>query len=97
MEHKSWIYIISNKKNGVLYTGMTAHLQDRIHNHKTKKYKKSFSARYNLDKLVYFEEFDDIRDAYQREKQIKAGSRKKKIALIESINPEWKDLVGDIS
>jgi len=83
-------------KDGVLYTGMTAHLKDRIENHKTKKYANSFSARYNLDKLVYFEEFDDIRNAYKREKQIKAGSRKKKIELIESFNPDWKDLFDEI-
>ena len=89
---RSWIYITTNKPYGVLYTGMTAHLKDRIENHKSKKYKNSFSARYNLDKLVYFEEFDDIRKAYAREAQIKAGSRAKKINLIESMNPEWKDL-----
>ena len=97
MENKSWIYIVTNRKNGVLYTGMTAHLKDRIENHKTKKYTNSFSARYNIDKLVYFEEFTDIKDAYKREKQIKGGSRVKKIKLIESKNPEWKDLFDEIS
>ena len=97
MENKSWIYIVTNRKNGVLYTGMTAHLKDRIENHKTKKYTNSFSARYNIDKLVYFEEFTDIKDAYKREKQIKGGSRAKKIKLIESKNPEWKDLFDEIS
>lgn len=75
---------------------MTAHLKDRIINHKIKKYKNSFSARYNLNKLVYFEEFDDIKKAYARETQIKAGSRAKKIKLIESMNPEWKDLFGTL-
>jgi len=93
---KSWIYIITNKNNGVLYTGMTAHLKDRIQNHKTKKYNNSFSARYNIEKLVYFEEFEDINEAYKREKQIKVGSRAKKIKLIESINPEWKDLYDEV-
>ena len=97
MQHKSWIYITANRKNGVIYTGITAHLKDRILNHKTKKYKNSFSARYNVDKLVYFEEFNDIKEAYKREKQIKGGSRAKKIKLIESINPEWKDLFEEIS
>ncbi len=75
---------------------MTAHLKDRIINHKIKKYKNSFSARYNLNKLVYFEEFDDIKKAYARETQIKAGARAKKIKLIESMNPEWKDLFGTL-
>ena len=96
MVYKSWIYIITNRKDGVLYTGMTAHLKDRIKNHKIKKYRNSFSARYNLDKLVYFEEFTDINDAYKREKQIKAGSRKKKVKLIEVFNPQWKDLFDEI-
>jgi putative endonuclease len=91
-----WVYLMANRKNGVIYTGMTGHLKDRIANHKTKKYKNSFSARYNVDKLVYFEEFEDIRDAYKREQQIKAGSRAKKIKLIESVNPEWKDLYDKI-
>ncbi len=93
---KAWIYITTNKPNGVLYTGMTSELKDRIRSHKTKKYKNSFSARYNLDKLVYFEEFDSIVIAREREKQIKAGSRLKKIKLIESINPEWKDFYDEI-
>lgn len=76
----------------MLYAGVTSELKHRIKSHKTKKYKNSFSARYNLDKLVYFEKFDSIITAREREKQIKAGSRAKKILLIESINPEWKDL-----
>ena len=88
----AWIYIVTNKPNGVLYTGVTSELKHRIRSHKTKKYKNSFSARYNLDTLVYFEKFDSIITAKEREKQIKAGSRAKKILLIESINPEWKDL-----
>ena len=88
----AWIYITTNKPNGVLYTGVTSELKDRITSHKTKKYKNSFSARYNLDKLVYFEKFDSIITAREREKQIKAGSRTKKILLIESMNPEWEDL-----
>ena len=88
----SWIYITVNKPGGVLYTGVTSELKHRITSHKTKKYKNSFSARYNLDKLVYFEKFDSIITAREREKQLKAGSRAKKIKLIESMNPEWKDL-----
>lgn len=88
----AWIYITSNKPNGVLYTGVTSELKDRITSHKTKKYKNSFSDRYNLDKLVYFEKFESIITAREREKQIKAGSRAKKNKLIESKNPEWEDL-----
>ncbi len=86
---KAWTYIVTNKPNGILYTGVSSELKHRIQSHKTKKYKNSFSARYNLDKLVYYEEHNSIITAREREKQIKAGSRKKKIALIESINPEW--------
>ena len=83
---------MTNKPGGVLYTGVTSELKDRITSHKTKRYKDSFSARYNVDKLVYFEELDSIVLARAREKCIKSGSRIKKIKLIESINPEWKDL-----
>ena len=89
---KAWIYIITNRKNGVLYVGVTSELKNRMISHKTKKYKNSFSARYNLDKLVYFEEFDSIITARAREKQIKKSNRAKKIKLIESLNPEWQDL-----
>lgn len=89
---KAWIYITTNRKNGVLYTGVTSELKNRITSHKTKKYKNSFSARYNVDKLVYFEGFDSIVVARERENQIKAGSRAKKIKLIESMNSEWIDL-----
>ena len=88
----AWIYITTNKSNGVLYTGVTSELKHRITSHKTKKYKNSFSARYNLNKLVYFEEYNSIITARAREKQLKAGSRAKKIKLIETMNPDWKDL-----
>ncbi len=93
---KAWTYITTNRPNGVLYTGVTSEIKYRIKSHKTKKYKNSFSARYNLDKLVYYEEHNSIITAREREKQIKAGSRKKKIALIESINPEWRDLYMEL-
>jgi putative endonuclease len=71
---------------------VTSDLVDRIKKHKEKKYTKSFTARYNADKLVYFEKFDSVVEAIKREKQIKGGSRKKKIELIERINPGWNDL-----
>jgi len=93
---KAWVYIVTNRKDGVVYIGVTSELKYRIESHKTKKYKNSFSARYNLDKLVYFEEFDSIITARTREKQLKAGNRARKIKLIESVNPEWRDLYEEV-
>ncbi|MCD6202694.1 MAG: GIY-YIG nuclease family protein [Bacteroidales bacterium] len=87
-----WVYIMTNRNNRVLYTGVTSELKRRIYKHKTNAYPRSFTARYNVKKLVYFEEHDTIRGAIKREKQIKAGSRKKKTDLINAMNPEWKDL-----
>ena len=89
---KGYVYIMTNKNNTVLYVGVTSDLLKRIYRHKTKYYKKSFSARYNCNKLVYYLEFDSITLAISKEKQIKAGSRAKKEALINSINPDWDDL-----
>ena len=86
-----YIYIMTNKRNTVLYTGVTSDLKKRIWEHK-EKIIKGFTKRYNIDKLVYFEIFNDPENAILREKQIKAGSRNKKIGLIKEINPEWKDL-----
>ncbi len=83
---------MTNKNNTTLYTGATSDLKIRTHKHKNKYYPDSFSARYNLHKLVYYECFPRVGDAFAREKQIKAGSRKKKIALINSLNPTWNDL-----
>ncbi|WP_282031752.1 GIY-YIG nuclease family protein [Winogradskyella eximia] len=87
-----YVYILTNKNNTTLYVGVTSNLQQRIIQHKEKHDKKSFTARYNLDKLVYYESHQMIGDAIGREKQLKAGSRAKKIALINSINSEWLDL-----
>lgn len=89
---KAWTYITTNKANKVLYIGVTGNLKSRMESHKTKKYPKSFTARYNADKLVWFQEFDSIIDANAREQQLKAGNRKRKIELIETMNPGWKDL-----
>ena len=86
------IYILTNKTNKVLYTGVTSELRNRVWDHKAKLHPKSFSARYNTNKLVYFESFVFIEEAIAREKQIKAGSRMKKIRLIEQMNPNWNDL-----
>ena len=83
---------MTNNHNTVLYTGVTEDLIRRVHEHKTKYYPSSFTAKYNLDKLVYFESFHSIEEAIAREKQIKGGSRLKKEALINSVNPTWIDL-----
>ncbi len=92
MQYKqSYVYILANKHNTVLYTGVTRDLKRRIYEHK-QKFVKSFTSKYNVDKLVYCEVFDDIYNAISREKQIKGGSRQKKIDLIHSINGSWKDL-----
>ena len=90
-----YIYIVTNYNNTTLYVGVTSDLADRIKQHKNKIFPNSFSAKYNLNKLVYFEQFQMIGDAIAREKQIKAGSRLKKIQLIESLNPEWRDMYFD--
>ncbi len=76
----------------MLYTGVTSNIQNRIKQHKNRSRPGSFTAKYNIDKLVYFEEFESIGEAIKREKQIKGGSRKKKIELISHMNPEWVDL-----
>jgi putative endonuclease len=92
-----FVYILTNKNNTTLYVGVTATLKERVQQHKAKLDKKSFSARYNLDKLVYYEAFQMIGEAIGREKQLKAGSRAKKIALIERMNPNWEDLYKTIA
>ncbi len=91
-----FVYIITNKNNTTLYVGVTSNLTNRIVQHKEKKYRNSFSARYNLDKLVYYEQLEKIGEAIEREKQLKAASRTKKVQLIESINPNWDDLFEGI-
>ena len=91
-----FIYMVTNKNNTTIYVGVTSNLPARILEHKTKQYKNNFSAKYNLDKLVYWEAFQDIGNAIGREKQIKGGSRQKKLDLINSINPEWIDLYESI-
>ena len=85
------IYIMTNKNNGVLYTGVTSNLYKRVSEHKNKTVA-GFTSRYNVTKLVYYEEIETMQEAIAREKQIKGGSRQKKIDLINSKNPEWKDL-----
>lgn len=79
----------------MLYTGVTGNILGRIYHHKNKTVS-SFSSKYNLNKLVYYEVFEDVKLAIAREKQIKAGNRKKKIDLINNVNPEWKDLYNNL-
>ncbi|MBR2616995.1 MAG: GIY-YIG nuclease family protein [Clostridia bacterium] len=86
-----YVYILTNKMKTVLYTGVTNNLVRRMYEHKNKRVD-GFSKRYNLDTLVYFEMTTDVRSAISREKQIKNLLRRKKEGLINSINPEWKDL-----
>jgi putative endonuclease len=91
-----FIYIITNKYQTVVYIGVTSNLPQRILEHKEKRYPSSFSARYNVDILVYYEQFQWIGDAIAREKQIKAGSRETKNELIRFLNPTWQDLFEEI-
>jgi putative endonuclease len=93
---KYFVYIMTNKNNTVLYAGVTNNLVRRVYEHK-EKLTKGFTSKYNINKLVYFEETNSIEDAIKREKQIKAGSRQKKIDLINSMNPDWKDFYEDIA
>lgn len=89
-QYQYFVYIMTNK-SGTLYTGVTNNLERRIYEHKHHLID-GFTKKYKIGKLVYFEETNDINAAISREKQIKGWVRKKKIALIESINPHWKDL-----
>jgi putative endonuclease len=93
---QGFVYILTNEWNTVFYVGVTSDLVRRIYQHR-EKLVEGFSKRYHLTKLVYYEVCEDIGIAIQREKQLKGGSRKKKIALIDSTNPEWKDLYELIS
>ena len=91
MNRQYYVYIMTNKNNTVLYTGVTRDINKRVDEHK-EKLAENFTKRYNITKLVYYEVFDDIENAISREKQIKGGSRQKKIDLIESVNRKWEDL-----
>ncbi len=90
-----YIYILTNKNNTTLYIGVTNNLIRRIYEHKNKLVD-GFTKKYNLNKLVYFESTTDVESAIVREKQLKAGSRKKKVKLIEKENTDWQDLYGEI-
>ena len=92
MEKKGYVYILFSRRNGILYTGVTSDLKRRVYEHKTKLHPNSFSAKYDVDKLGYYEEYVSVKEAIEREKQIKGGSRAAKLALIEGMNPRWEDL-----
>ena len=96
MEHKGgFVYITFNKKNGTLYTGVTSDLIRRMYEHKNKIFK-GFTYRYNADKLGYYEYYDDIRTAIEREKVIKGKVRSYKLDLLETMNPNWLDLTDEL-
>ena len=86
------VYIMSNKPNWVLYIGVTDNLDERVKEHKLKVYPQSFTAKYNCDKLVYFEKFENGEEAVKKEKQMKKWKRDWKIGLIEDFNPNWVDI-----
>ena len=92
MVSRGCVYILTNKHNTTLYTGVTSNLRVRLWEHKNKYYPKSFSARYNLNKLVYYEVYGSIEEAIAMEKYIKGKSRAYRESLIEKTNPEWQDL-----
>ena len=87
---------MASERNGTLYTGVTSNLIQRISQHREETHK-GFTSEYNCKHLVYYEVYDDMENAIAREKQLKGGSRKKKLALIESANPQWKDLFEEIA
>ena len=95
MKKPGYTYILFNKRNGALYAGVTSSLIQRIAQHKEGTFD-GFAKKYGINKLGYYEVFDDMRDAIAREKQIKAGGRAAKMRLIEKDNPTWRDLWADI-
>ena len=91
-----YVYIMANQQGNVIYTGVTNDLLRRVYEHKNHLDKGSFTSRYNVEKLVYFEVTSDVESAIEREKQIKGWNRKHKNKLIESKNPDWLDLYESI-
>ncbi|AIZ62518.1 hypothetical protein PK28_00270 [Hymenobacter sp. DG25B] len=86
-----YVYILTNANHTVLYIGVTNNLLRRVHEHKTGTYP-GFTKKYNVHKLLYWEQYTEIKTAIDREKQLKAGSRQKKLNLIQEFNPEWQEL-----
>ncbi|MEF9426040.1 MAG: GIY-YIG nuclease family protein [Candidatus Mariimomonas ferrooxydans] len=96
MEKDYYVYILASKRNGTLYIGITSDLIKRVWEHKNKVVE-GFTQKYNVDKLVYYEQYQDAENAIRREKRLKKYNRKWKLDLIEKFNPNWKDLYDDIS
>jgi putative endonuclease len=95
MEKSFYVYILASRRNGTLYIGLTSDLLKRVWEHK-KKLAEGFTERYSVDKLVYYEQFQDAESALSREKRMKKYNRKWKIDLIEKSNPDWKDLYEEL-
>ena len=91
-----YVYILASSKNGTLYIGFTSNLPERIFEHKH-HLTPGFTSRYNVDKLVYFERFEDVKQAIRHEKRLKEWNRNWKKDLIEKFNPEWRDLYDDLN
>ena len=91
MPREPWVYILANRRRGTLYTGVTSNLAERVFRHR-QGLTPGFTSRYGCNRLVFFEKYERMDEAIAREKQIKGGSRGRKISLVEAINPEWKDL-----
>ena len=89
-----YIYMPASKKGGTIYIGVTADLSQRVFDHKQRINKKAFTSQYGAVRLVWYEEYDDITDAIQREKSLKRWRRQWKIELIEAMNPDWSELYG---
>ena len=94
MKHPA-IYILASKRNGTIYTGVTSNLLERVYEHRSKTIS-GFMQKYNCTLLVYYETYNTMESAITREKEIKASSRRKKLKLIERMNPRWEDLYDDI-
>ena len=94
---EGYVYIMCSLNHSTLYVGVTSNLPSRVYQHKINLYPKSFTAKYNCKKLVYYQQFETILEAIAEEKRIKGGSRKKKEILINSMNPEWNDLYDQIN
>ncbi len=95
MDKQYYVYIMTNKNNRVLYTGVTNDIKRRAYEHRERMID-GFTKRYKVVKLVYYEPYNDINDAIRREKRVKGGSRAKKVNLINSMNKDWKDLYFEI-
>ncbi len=95
MDKRYFVYIMTNQNHTVLYTGVTGHLAQRVRQH-VEGHAGSFTSKYQVNKLIHVEIYHEVNDAIRREKQIKAGSRKKKIDLVNDSNPAWEDLSPDL-